>query len=372
MAVLQPAIEGRAAAERGNSASGRRGDDVPANLDSVRGLACLLVVALHVVGDSATNGLRLPMSSGWHYAMMSIEFIRMPLFTALSGYLYAGNRVSRAAFGRFWAKKARRLGVPLVCVTAVMWFLLARTEAEPIGAFHAFLFSFGHLWYVQALILLFAAVSVCDAVFRPGCAALALAGLAAVMVDQSGWSITSCFSLDGAFYLAPYFLFGMILRENPAWLRDRPAGRMALGIVAIVLTCQQLGLAGLMVPVTVLQLPAALAGMSGVVLLLQRFPRSRLLAAVGAYSYTIYLWHVAAGAATRTILVKAGIAGVPVLFPPIFAASVALPIVLYHIARRSPLLSVAVTGETRRLRGDRFARPFPRGFPRRSPAVGSP
>ena len=355
-----------------NSAPGRRGEDVPANLDSVRGLACLLVVALHVIGDSAATGLRLPMSSGWHYAMMSVEFIRMPLFTALSGYLYAGNRVSREAFGRFWVKKARRLGVPLVCVTAVMWFLLARTEAEPVGASRAFLFSFGHLWYVQALILLFAAVSVCDAVFRPGCAALTLAGLVAVMVDQSGWSITTCFSLNGAFYLAPYFLFGMILRENPAWLRDRSAGWMALGIVAIVLTCQQLGLAELMVPVTALQLPAALAGMSGVVFLLQRFPRSRLLAAIGTYSYTIYLWHVTAGAAARTILVKAGIAEVPALFPPIFAASVAVPMLLYHIARMVPFLSVAVTGEARRPAADRFSRAFARVLPRRSPAAGTP
>jgi peptidoglycan/LPS O-acetylase OafA/YrhL len=366
--VLQPLIKNSASLERQDSASGRHGENLPANLDSVRGLACLLVVALHVVGDSETNGLRLPMSSGWHYAMVSIEFIRMPLFTALSGYLYAGNRVSREAFGRFWVKKARRLGVPLVCVTAVMWFLLARTGAEPVGATRAFLFSFGHLWYVQALILLFAAVSVCDAVFRPGCAALTLAGLAAIMVDQSGLTITTCFSLDGAFYLAPYFLFGMILRQNPDWLRDRPACWLALGIVAIVLTCQQLGLAGLTGPVTALQLPAALAGMSAVVVLLQRFPRNGLLAAIGTYSYTIYLWHVTAGAAARTILMKAGIAGVPVLFPPIFAASVAVPIVLYHIARRLPLVSVAVTGEPHRPRGD----PFTRAFLRRSPAVGSP
>jgi hypothetical protein len=35
------------------------------------------------------------------------------------------------------------------------------------------------------------------------------------MVDQSGWTITTFFSVNGAFYLAPYFLFGMILRENP-------------------------------------------------------------------------------------------------------------------------------------------------------------
>jgi len=321
--------------------------DVPANLNTVRGLACLLVVALHVIGDEESNGLHLPMTSGWHYAMISIEFIRIPLFTAMSGYLYAGRRVTRPAFGRFWAKKLRRLGLPLICVTTILWLLRTRVYGEPIPLTRALLFGFGHLWYIQALILLFAAISVCDGFCRPGSAALTLAGLACVMVGQSGLSVTTCFSLGGAIYLAPYFLFGIILREHPEWLRHGSVGMMALGIVVIVLTSQQLGLHHVTDPVTALQLPAALAGMAGVVFLLQRFPRSTLLAAVGGYSYTIYLWHVVAGAAVRAILIKAGIVSIPALFPLIFVAAVTLPIMLYHVARRVPFLSMAVTGESR-------------------------
>ena len=90
---------------------------VAPNLDAVRGLACLLIVALHMVGDEAFNGLHLPMTSNWHYAMQSIEFLRIPLFTALSGYLYAGRRVTLDTLPRFFTKKLRRLGVPLVFVT---------------------------------------------------------------------------------------------------------------------------------------------------------------------------------------------------------------------------------------------------------------
>ena len=89
---------------------------VPASMDTVRGLACLMIVALHVVGDTGNNGLHLPMTSDWHYAMKSIEFLRIPLFTALSGYLYAGSRVTTGTFLIFWRKKIRRLGVPLVFV----------------------------------------------------------------------------------------------------------------------------------------------------------------------------------------------------------------------------------------------------------------
>jgi len=176
--------------------------------------------------------------------------------------------------------------------------------------------------------------------------ALALAGLAAIMISQSGWSITRFFSLAGAFYLAPYFLFGILLREHPAWLRDCSTGALALGIVVIVLICQQLGLNGLMHQTTVLQMPAALAGMAAVVFLLQRFPRITLLAAIGGYSYTIYLWHVAAGAAARLVLVNVGIDSTSVLFGPIFITAVFAPTLLYHVARTVPFLSVAATGET--------------------------
>jgi peptidoglycan/LPS O-acetylase OafA/YrhL len=196
------------------------------------------------------------------------------------------------------------------------------------------------------LILLFLAISIWDAFFRPGCMALALAGLAAIMVGQSGWTITTFFSIDGVFYLAPYFLFGIILRENPAWLRDPSIGWLALGVVVIVLTSQQLGLNGLMERITLRQLPAALAGMAGVVFLLQRFPGNRLLATIGGFSYAIYLWHPVYNSAARAVLSKAGMVNVPTLFLLTLAAAVTGPIVMCYVSRGVPFLCVAITGET--------------------------
>jgi glucan biosynthesis protein C len=327
-----------------DAAKSERTSPVPNNMNTVRGLACLLVVALHVIGDAATNGLHLPMTSGWHYAMVCIEFLRMPLFTALSGYLYAGNRVTRQAFGQFWTKKIRRLGLPLIFVTIVVWILRRHINDDATSLSDAFLFGFGHLWYIQALIILFAAISIGDVFFRPRFGALVLASLAAIMTAQANLNVPTFFSFNGALYLAPYFLFGILLREQPAWLQDRRSGQLASGVVLIVLTAQQLGLFGLADGVTVLQLPAALAGMAGVVSLLQLTPRNALLAAIGGYSYTIYLWHIVASSAVRGALLKAGVTSLPIMFGLCFVAAVIAPIVLFHIARRVPLLGVAVTG----------------------------
>ena len=319
---------------------------VATNLNSVRGLACLLVVALHVVGDTASTGLHLPMTSNWHYVMESIEFLRMPMFTALSGYLYAGRRVTWANLGPFWERKIRRLGAPLVFVTVVEWYLRSYAYGDSKPIWEDLLFSFGHLWYIQTLILLFLGISLCDAFVRPGTGTLVLAGLTAIMIAQSDITLPTFFSLYGVSYLAPYFLFGILLREHPEWLADSRTGTISLGIVVIVLTAQQLGLFGLTTGVTLLQLPAALAGMAGVTFLLQRLPGSAMLAAVGSYSYTIYLWHIMASASIREALWRGGVTSLPVLFVVCLMGALAAPIVLYHVARRLPLLSIMITGES--------------------------
>ena len=320
---------------------------IPANMNTVRGLACLLIVALHAVGDRESNGLRLPMTSAWHYVMMSIEFLRIPLFTALSGFLYAGHRVAAEDFPAFWKKKLRRLGVPLVFATLVIWWLRGHALAAETPLLRALLFEYGHLWYLQALLVLFAGISIADAFFRPSSVGLALTALAVIMVSQSGITVVPFFGLAGAFYLAPYFLFGVILRERPEWLSDQQVGTLSMGIILIILASQQFGLFGVTNEVTVLQLPAAIAGMAGVVFLLQRFPKNAVLGNIGRYSYTIYLWHIVASGAARDVLIKAGVTTIPTLFLSSVVVGVAAPIVLYNIAVRIPLLSVAVTGELR-------------------------
>ncbi len=322
-----------------------RGTDVPANMDSVRGLACLLIIALHVVGDTATNGLHLPMTSNWHYAMRSVEFLRIPLFTALSGYLYAGKRLAREDFSRFWIKKIRRLVIPLLFVTVVELGLRHRAYGDETPLWVAVFFSFVHLWYIQALILLFVVISILDIYIRPSVNALILISLATIMVAQAGVELPTFFSLYGVCYLGPYFLFGIILRERHMLLNNRQVGSVALGVVVIVLLAQQLGLWGVTVGVDLVQLPAALAGMGFVFILLQRFPRIGMLAAIGEYSYTIYLWHIIASAGVRHAAMSAGISNLPLIFSLCFLAGLIAPIALYHIARRIPLISTAVTGE---------------------------
>lgn len=93
------------------------------NIETLRGLAILLVVAGHVIGIDATGGMKVADDSLWRYLYASLQYVRMPLFTAISGWVYALHPVAAHEAGTFMFKKARRLLLPMVCV-GTLYFLI--------------------------------------------------------------------------------------------------------------------------------------------------------------------------------------------------------------------------------------------------------
>nr|WP_295373393.1 acyltransferase family protein [uncultured Sphingosinicella sp.] len=63
--------------------------DREAALDSARGVACLLLVAYHAVGATGALGMRVPSDSPYRFVTDALSYVRMPLFTLLSGMVYA-------------------------------------------------------------------------------------------------------------------------------------------------------------------------------------------------------------------------------------------------------------------------------------------
>jgi len=55
-------------------------------LETLRGLACILLVLYHVVGSDPAQGLML--ADGWlRWLNDGLAYLRMPLFTFLSGWI---------------------------------------------------------------------------------------------------------------------------------------------------------------------------------------------------------------------------------------------------------------------------------------------
>ena len=83
-------------------------------IDTLRGLACLLLVAYHVIGATPSIGLKL--SDGLLRELNDdLAYIRMPLFTFLSGFVYA-LRPYAGNWSAYLKGKATRLLVPMLFV----------------------------------------------------------------------------------------------------------------------------------------------------------------------------------------------------------------------------------------------------------------
>lgn len=57
-------------------------------IETLRGLACLLLVLYHVIGPLG-GGLKIDLGSPFRVIADSMVYVRMPLFTFISGYIYS-------------------------------------------------------------------------------------------------------------------------------------------------------------------------------------------------------------------------------------------------------------------------------------------
>jgi len=282
------------------------------SLETLRGIAVLLMVFGHVVGDQATNGLEVPDDSWLRYLYYSVEFIRMPLFTVISGYVYAIRPLRQGSIGRFIQGKARRLLVPFLAVGLLQ--LCARSLApshRPTEWSHVwdyFVYGFDQFWFVQALFVIFGFVAVAENF--------------GWLSHRRGWVMASAFallattalpryeflSLWGAEYLAPYFLLGLAVRRYEERIPRAWATGIALAVCSVGTVMHQcVWFHQLDVPVDQMSWLALTVGLSGTGLLLLHRPSFSGLAVIGSSSFAIYLFHVFGTAGTRIGCNKLGI-----------------------------------------------------------------
>lgn len=147
-----------------SAGSGRRRDR---SIDSLRGLAIVLVVAGHVIGGDASQGMEVGESSGWRHAYEVLADgavpYSMPIFAAVAGFVFALTESRRdMSASQFMLRKAQRLLVPMVVVgTAYIAVQLATgtLSGSPARAWLELLATgYAHFWFLQALFVIFALV----------------------------------------------------------------------------------------------------------------------------------------------------------------------------------------------------------------------
>ena len=136
-----------------------------ARVQTLRGTACLLLVAFHTVGSTAASGLHVPDGSPYREFTNLFAHVRMPLFTFLSGLVYAYRPLRAGHALQFSGKKVCRLGLPFIVASTLLYclnFAMHRGVPPLLQMWTIYVFPYKHLWFVQALLLVFVALVVLE------------------------------------------------------------------------------------------------------------------------------------------------------------------------------------------------------------------
>lgn len=273
-------------------------------LQTIRGFACFLLVVYHSVGADSASGLRLPMNSNWHHMVGIFDFVRMPVFAALAGYVYAFKRVDAASAKRFAISKAKRLMVPLVFATFITTTLRKVAYGANDSFFHALAYPYQQYWFLQSLLVLFVVMAAWDLFRRPN--AEVISAIAIVLAVGAKTALPGMFGLVGALYLSPYFLLGIVLHERPGLWLGKGHGAFAAAIVASIMLWRETSSLGWAGCFERSDLIAILCGGAAAVAAFRYLPRTAVFHWLGSFSFPVFLWHSAFGAAARSLIAPLG------------------------------------------------------------------
>jgi peptidoglycan/LPS O-acetylase OafA/YrhL len=315
-------------------------------VETLRGLACMLLVAFHVIGSHASSGLHVGEGSLYRWFANLFMHLRMPLFTFLSGFVYAYRPAVEGYRRAFAAKKLLRLLLPLICVST-LYFLLTLVVPDSTGKlpsdqlWRIYLFPYVHFWFLQAIILIFATVVLLESLqllanIRRYGSVLALSMALHLYLRLRNADIAP-FSAVHAIYLLPFFLLGLGANRFRAILLQPALIWVSVACFLGAMTLHSMTLAahgGIAEPGTAIGL---LIGVSGTLTLIHFFPHLRALELLGAYSFTIYLFHPFFVAASRAALKLAQVTSTELGFVVGLAAGVLGPPILESALRNMPL-----------------------------------
>ncbi len=281
-------------------------------IETVRAVAIIILVSFHVIGGTDGRGLGLNATHPLRiYADLLVD-LRMPLFAFVSGLVYAIRPVAPENLGIFLQGKLRRLVLPgAVAMTlfAVAAVTTGAASHPPDPIWMMYFTGYSIFWFLQAILLIFFSVGVIDILSRGKLLLPMLVGASLALCV--GWTFSSpIMSADRATSLLPYFLLGaFFVRNKNSLIAQR------IPILLIALTAMMVGLT--MNIATFIETgefsterldpQSFLFGSGACVAAILAFPNIKYLSRLGAYSFTIYLYHIFFTSGSRKLLFSLGI-----------------------------------------------------------------
>lgn len=327
-----------------------RADVVHVPIETMRGMAVVLLVAYHVIGSGPAAGLAIGYP---HVLRLYADFfvdVRMPFFAFIAGYVYALRPLTPEGYRRFLGGKIKRLVIPgalAIAAFLVVSNVMGTDFARPwTSSWEAFVHPYAHYWFLQAIIVIFAVYGLIDALLGGRYAPVILA--IAVLVYLSGYHLPVWqFSVNSAVYLLPFFLLGVCFVRYAARIWEE-AEHLTLVLLVVALVCAFANIRELIDTGTFSLArrdpQSLLFGLSACALTFLWCPRLPLLEKLSPYAFTIYLYHVFGTAGARLAADTAGVSSLDLRFVWGLMGGLVLPIVLHETVSRMPHIHQVVLG----------------------------
>lgn len=324
------------------------------HVETLRGLAIILVVFGHMIGITNTGGMRVSDDSIYRYLYYSLEYIRLPLFTVISGWVYANKPVLALDKSKFVKGKFRRLIIPMLVIGTLMFLMrmvIPGTNSTPeiTELPRNLIFPYDVYWYLFSLFLIFLTISVLDT--QPsfhkiqGWVVTLLCAFAFLFISETFLDpVPNVFSFKGAAYLFPFFLLGIGIYRFKEVLLNEKVVFLILVVFVISVVIQQMMWFGYFPMQHRKSVLGMAVGISGVLLLFRLGLKSNLLVWIGGYAYGIFLFHVFFTGGSRIILNKLGIESQPVILILGVIIAIVASIIVELIVKQSDFLRFYLLG----------------------------
>lgn len=317
------------------------------SVETLRGVAIILVVMGHVIGSGPDGGMQVADDSFLRHVYYSfIECLQMPLFTVISGWVYALHPITTEKIKDFVGKKVIRIILPMIFVGAayfILQYLVPGTnkKGDLSDIWKILVFPYTLFWYLPSLFLVFLVIAVIDSFHKMDtfinwavifCLSLAVLLLRDKVIPTD---TLNYFSYKGAMYLLPFFIMGIGIMRFKDFFSNRKFITALIIILIIGIFIQQLawykvieysirknGGIGLFI------------GLIGTILLFRLRWKVNWLIWVGGFAYSIFLFHAFGTAGGRIIIEKLGINSNYIIFGFSLVAGMCLPIIAEKILDR--------------------------------------
>ncbi len=323
------------------------------SIETLRGIAIILMVSTHVIGSNVNAGIKVDDDSFFRLFSRSIEFMRLPLFTTISGFVYSLYPLKVEKTFAFLKGKGRRILLPLFFVSSIQYVvnvIVPGTNNTYLlsDIYNIYIYPFGQFWFLQSLFLVFLYIVLFEHLKlfdKLGKYLLVLLGAFAILFIGQHGHYEGIFSFWGSLYLLPFFVLGIGLNKFTKFFYNK----ITLVIVSVALVAgvliQQLSMYDVLsYKISRTHFISVFSAVFGLILLFRIRKPWAPLAKVGYYSYGIYLFHVFGTSGMRILLERLSVDNSLILYVLCLFVGIAFPIFAENIILKSKILRRLLLG----------------------------